>query len=66
MVANNAEFLANEYEYGREVRLSGTGKNRTKTEMHEVKQPSLGGHTRKLVNNWTANDRRHRVHAKDN
>ncbi|CAD5220548.1 unnamed protein product [Bursaphelenchus okinawaensis] len=67
MVANNAEILANEFEHGKEFKLSGTGKNRTKAEMHDLKQPNVGGHTRKLVNNWTANGRRQRTSSsKDN
>uniref|UniRef100_A0A915D6I7 Uncharacterized protein n=1 Tax=Ditylenchus dipsaci TaxID=166011 RepID=A0A915D6I7_9BILA len=52
-----AEQLAAEFEQGhRDYKLSGSGKNRTKNEMTDNKFQVLGGHTRKLVQNWQQNN----------
>ncbi|KAI1708457.1 DNA-binding nuclear phosphoprotein p8 domain-containing protein [Ditylenchus destructor] len=57
---NFAEQLAEEFEYGRcDVKFSGSGKNRTKSEMAESKNPLPGGTklAHKLVQNWRNNER---------
>ncbi|KAH7687923.1 hypothetical protein AAVH_40524 [Aphelenchoides avenae] len=69
---SEAEILAEEFERGeRDVELTGTGKNRTKSEIVGNKYRDANGDTRRMMNNWlngeeNRKEKEGRPHARSN